>query len=803
MTEHRGEYSEEESISLMQREDTYCQPRAREFFLISLVQMCLRCASPLVQSSAQEAAKPYYASADVRIRRRGVRAFARAQLNSSTLPPYHHLPTAQRSSMPPTLSVFVATPRRRRVSASPTVVMCLSSMSLWDQHQNHGRSSNNLPQHQQHETTNHQSQSDFNNSASADSMSDSTSTSANQLPWQMPNFKDAAYIQAAAAAPFVYPYSRHASSPGEVFGYGTHGGQSQLRYGSPAEETGNTFFGNTSAGSFESTWQHNYQAKCEPPDYATVAATMAAAAVCRQAQYFEDFYSRKRSGKNKAHGNVNQLGGSFVNGRPLPDEIRQRIVEMAHSNIRPCDISRRLRVSHGCVSKILCRYNETGSIRPGVIGGSKPKVATPQVVEAIHRYKAETPTMFAWEIRDRLEKDGICTQETLPSVSSINRIVRNKVLDTRYSVCDQSSSTREQSQNSSLLETLQSTPNQTTASTFLSSLPPSLQSTQLQTSHQQRQLPLPAQSQPLSSVETKYSDRLHLLHGLPPPSTTTSDIDFQVPPRGPIFGAYAAAASATLSSGDFPAFRRQEDAWYPEYMNTSAGTTGALVAEVGAPPNEATATAANAALPRDLLLQQALMHIPPPIQPSAPPPGTFSITELIRQNHHHHQQQQQQMFSRAISPGEVDESTRRQNMDSVPYERMEGGSTDDSYRFDHKALRLPAKDTHSKMAADNRLLQFCPNITEVINNGSGAMKPEANQMYSPPSTMPICVHEMSQSHLLPTPSMGRYDLSPQPSPDGACHYSNYISNGSLSRYGHLQMSTNHLPGEETNSFTVI
>ncbi|VDM35948.1 unnamed protein product [Hydatigera taeniaeformis] len=76
----------------------------------------------------------------------------------------------------------------------------------------------------------------------------------------------------------------------------------------------------------------------------------------------------------------------------------------------------------------VCRYNETGSIRPGVIGGSKPKVATPQVVEAIHRYKSETPTMFAWEIRDRLEKDGICTQETLPSVSSINRIVRNKAL---------------------------------------------------------------------------------------------------------------------------------------------------------------------------------------------------------------------------------------------------------------------------------------------------------------------------------------------------------------------------------------
>ena len=110
-------------------------------------------------------------------------------------------------------------------------------------------------------------------------------------------------------------------------------------------------------------------------------------------------------------GRVNQLGGVFINGRPLPNHIRLKIVELAAAGVRPCVISRQLRVSHGCVSKILNRYQETGSIRPGVIGGSKPKSSGSSASGSINNdaerkaedYRRETANsnIFSWEFRDR------------------------------------------------------------------------------------------------------------------------------------------------------------------------------------------------------------------------------------------------------------------------------------------------------------------------------------------------------------------------------------------------------------------
>lgn len=78
------------------------------------------------------------------------------------------------------------------------------------------------------------------------------------------------------------------------------------------------------------------------------------------------------------------------------------------------------------MSKILNRYQETGSIRPGVIGGSKPRVATPEIEARVEEYKRKNPSIFSYEVRDRLIEDGLCDRTTVPSLSALSRLLRNR-----------------------------------------------------------------------------------------------------------------------------------------------------------------------------------------------------------------------------------------------------------------------------------------------------------------------------------------------------------------------------------------
>nr|XP_036671711.1 paired box protein Pax-6 isoform X2 [Drosophila suzukii] len=103
---------------------------------------------------------------------------------------------------------------------------------------------------------------------------------------------------------------------------------------------------------------------------------------------------------------------------------QHRLMELSRFGLRGYDLAQHMLSQQGAVSKLL------GTLRPpGLIGGSKPKVATPTVVSKIEQYKRENPTIFAWEIRERLITEGVCTNATAPSVSSINRILRNRAAE--------------------------------------------------------------------------------------------------------------------------------------------------------------------------------------------------------------------------------------------------------------------------------------------------------------------------------------------------------------------------------------
>ncbi|VDM99665.1 unnamed protein product [Thelazia callipaeda] len=143
--------------------------------------------------------------------------------------------------------------------------------------------------------------------------------------------------------------------------------------------------------------------------------------------------AEKTSEKPKARSvGINQLGGRYESGRPLPLSVRYQIVELMQNGLRTCDISKQLKITHGCVSRILARFYKNGTVMPFTVRRCKPRVTTPQI-NFVLLLKRQHPNIFAWEIRENLLQNGICQRYNVPSISTISRIIRNSKEETNSS----------------------------------------------------------------------------------------------------------------------------------------------------------------------------------------------------------------------------------------------------------------------------------------------------------------------------------------------------------------------------------
>ena len=53
-------------------------------------------------------------------------------------------------------------------------------------------------------------------------------------------------------------------------------------------------------------------------------------------------------------------------------------------------------------------------------------MATPDIEKKILEMQKESPGIFSWEIREKLLKEGVLDRASVPSVSSISRILRSQ-----------------------------------------------------------------------------------------------------------------------------------------------------------------------------------------------------------------------------------------------------------------------------------------------------------------------------------------------------------------------------------------
>ncbi|WKY03274.1 hypothetical protein Q1695_004763 [Nippostrongylus brasiliensis] len=106
---------------------------------------------------------------------------------------------------------------------------------------------------------------------------------------------------------------------------------------------------------------------------------------------------------------TNLYGRPYCPGRPLSMAERQRIIDLHMSGMKVNAISKALCISHGCVSKIISRYRQTGILSPASSPEQRrtrrKKNESPSTLVDVNEYKPDFKHDYTHSATDYVTHD--------------------------------------------------------------------------------------------------------------------------------------------------------------------------------------------------------------------------------------------------------------------------------------------------------------------------------------------------------------------------------------------------------------
>lgn len=108
-------------------------------------------------------------------------------------------------------------------------------------------------------------------------------------------------------------------------------------------------------------------------------------------------------------------------GRAIPSNVRERIVDHWLAGKGPTEIGKELRLGKQTVSSIVDNFVRKGHVEAGK-GGNKTRLARTDDVNYYVEYcKKVQPSIYSSEIQKELVENNVCLRQNVPSRSSISR----------------------------------------------------------------------------------------------------------------------------------------------------------------------------------------------------------------------------------------------------------------------------------------------------------------------------------------------------------------------------------------------